>query len=160
MRRSGDAFERLHKASGSALPFPRRLSLANLVCSPVLSSGKSSPSNLRPPPMSPLSGRSSPHPPTENVLKAWQKSRQRPRQKKSDLPLAPAHTKSGLARPLTLDNLKIAVFLLSRCWWDVARTALDIHPIRAPAMIALTLVRGLLPAFLMYSRGTAVDEVM
>lgn len=110
--------------------------------------------------MTPLSGRSSPNPPAEDVLKAWQKSRQRPQQQKKDQSRAPAHVKSGVARPLTIDNLKIAVFLLSRCWWDVARTALEIHPIRAPVMIALTLVRGLLPAFLMYSRGTAVDEVM
>lgn len=103
---------------------------------------------------------------TSHVLKAWQASRQTTAVDDSSLPSAktqsPSPTlflRSGVPRKFTANNFRIAAFLLSQCWLDVAKIVLALHPIRMPLMILFTLIQGALPAYQTYSQAVIFDEV-
>ena len=101
---------------------------------------------------------------TSCILKAWQTSR---RATGPDFSSPNGHSSSpptvfipsGVPRKFTVTNFRIAAFLVSRCWLDVARIVLALHPIRMPLMILFTLIQGSLPAYQTYSQATILDEV-
>ena len=100
---------------------------------------------------------------TSCVLKAWQTSR---KATGMDLSSSNPHSssptvfiQSGVPRKFTAKNFRIAAFLVSRCWLDVALIVLALHPIRMPLMILFTLIQGTLPAYQTYSQATILDEV-
>lgn len=100
---------------------------------------------------------------SSRILRAWQTSRHTTiagdSTGKAQSPSPTLFLRSGVPRKLTVQNFRIAAFLLSQCWLDVANIVLSLHPIRMPLMILFTLVQGALPAYQTYSQATILDEV-
>lgn len=100
---------------------------------------------------------------TSCILKAWQTSRRATGVDSSPSNIhSPSPTfffQSGVPRKFTVTNFRIAAFLVSQCWLDVARIVLGLHPIRMPLMILFTLIQGTIPAYQTYSQATILDEV-
>jgi hypothetical protein len=102
-------------------------------------------------------------PSTSCILKAWQTSRRAagmdPSTSNVHSPSPTFFLQSGVPRKFTVTNFRIAAFLVSQCWLDVAQIVLALHPIRMPLMIFFTLIQGALPAYQTYSQATILDEV-
>lgn len=106
---------------------------------------------------------------TSRILRAWQMSRQTTAANDDDNSSLPSEKapsppptlflRSGVPRKFTVHNFRIAAFLLSQCWLDVARIVLALHPIRMPLMILFTVIQGTLPAYQTYSQAAILDEV-
>lgn len=100
---------------------------------------------------------------TSRVLEAWQSSRKvvtaADVSNTSTPPPPTLFLRSGVPRPMTLENIQLSAFLLSQCWLDVARIVLALQPLRMPLMIIFTIVQGTFPAYQTYSHATILDEV-
>ena len=94
--------------------------------------------------------------PASDVLLAWKRSRLTPTE---DSQRSVHALRSGAPRPFNVANVRIALFLLWRCWLDVVHIVLSLHPTRMPLMIILNVVRGALPAYQSYAQAVILDEV-
>ena len=118
---------------------------------PSASTSKASSSSPKVPQNAPLT-------PASDILLAWKRSRLASTTEDSPQNMHPLRP-GAQRRPFNAMNIRIALFLLWRCWLDVVQIVLSLHPIRMPLMILLNVVRGALPAYQSYAQAVILDEV-
>lgn len=90
--------------------------------------------------------------PQASLYHAWLASRVAPAAK--GVLLTP-----GAHRPLSRDNVELAVAIARRSFCSVFALLCELHPWRLAAMVAMDLFRGVFPAFRGYSQALIINEV-
>ncbi|KAJ3506782.1 hypothetical protein NLJ89_g6676 [Agrocybe chaxingu] len=88
----------------------------------------------------------------QTAYDAWLESRQMPGQ--PGVFLVP-----GAPRPLTWDNVRLALFITQTCTTEFLTVLWRLNPLRTTLMMSLNIVRSLFPAFRGYSQALIVDEL-
>lgn len=82
----------------------------------------------------------------EVVFQAWLASRAVPRAKTA------SYLFPGAQRQFSAENFRLAYRIIQECAYDLFFTLWSLHPIRATIMMAMNMIRSLLPAFRGYSQ--------
>ncbi|KAG9219294.1 hypothetical protein CCMSSC00406_0001704 [Pleurotus cornucopiae] len=89
----------------------------------------------------------------EVVFQAWLASRAVPRAKTA------SYLFPGAQRQFSAENFRLAYRITQECAYDLFFTLWSLHPIRATIMMAMNMIRSLLPAFRGYSQAMLIDEL-
>jgi hypothetical protein len=94
-----------------------------------------------------------------SLYEAWLASRTYVTQVASDGQIIRQPRPPGSTRQFNLTNLYLAFHIIQSTFVDMTKLLWGLNPIRTFILVALTIVRGLLPAFRGYSHALILDEV-
>ncbi|KAL5487862.1 hypothetical protein ACEPAI_5970 [Sanghuangporus weigelae] len=94
-----------------------------------------------------------------SLFEVWNASRQTAVTSEEGKDANHDHLQPGTPRKCNLLNISLAITILQQTFLDMLLLLWGLNPVRTTALIFLTLVRGVLPAFRGYSQALILDEL-